>query len=158
MSLEKRLDELDGGPPADLIDKGGRRFGAPDPGRAVDAPRDDLAAIAADRQADHSAGMSAQGEDVIAGLGIPELDGPVVAGRGEAAAVGKVGDGADQAGVSFEPANQDPLARVPDDDLGARRSAILSADRGKKAAIGRESHVLAMCKAWLSGCRHRWQG
>src|SRR5271157_2784761 len=97
MSLEKRLDELDGGPPADLIDLDGRRFGAPDPGRAVDAPRDDLAAIAADRQADHSAGMSAQGEDVIAGPGIPELDRPVVAGRGEAAAVRKVSDGGDGA-------------------------------------------------------------
>ena len=50
--------------------------------------------------------MPAQREDIVAGDGVPELDAPVVAGRGQAAAVGEVGDGGHQPGVPLELADQ----------------------------------------------------
>ena len=118
------------------------RLGAPDPGGAVDAARGELAAVAADRQADDPAGVPAEREDVLAGLGIPELDGPVVAGGGQAAAVGEVRHGGHQARVALEPVDEAAGRRVPDHDLGDGRPAVLAADRGEEAAVGGEGHVL----------------
>ena len=43
--------------------------------------------------------------------------------------------------MSLKLANQAPVGGVPDDDLGARRAAILSADRGEKVVIRTEGHV-----------------
>ena len=70
----------------------------------------DLIPVGTEGQASHSRGVSEEGEDVLTALHVPELDGPVVAGRREAAAVraeregvnpGRMpGQGVDQSGRS----------------------------------------------------------
>ena len=106
VGLEERGDELDGGPAADLIDGNARRLRAPDAGRAIDASGDDLATVPAGRQADDTAVMPAEREDVVAGLGVPELDRPVVAGREQAIAPGKKRKGGDRCCVAIELAHE----------------------------------------------------
>ena len=101
---EQRLHPLDGGA-AERQLEGGLAFGgldAPDPGRIVDAPRGDLAAVAADGQADDAAGMAAERQDGLARPQVPELDGPVVAGGGQAPAVGEIRHAGDQGGMAVE--------------------------------------------------------
>src|SRR3954453_18000121 len=102
MSAEEGLNELDRGPAAHLIDMRRGRLGAPDTGRTVDAAGADLAAVAADGQAHDAAGVPFECENIITCIGIPELDGSIVAGGGQAGAVGKVSYGGHQAGVPVE--------------------------------------------------------
>ena len=110
--------------------------GAPGLGRVIDASGHDLAAIAADREADNPAGVAAERENIFTRIDIPELDGPVVAGGGEASTVGKKGDGRDQAGVPLVRGGLFTGPGVPDLDLGGDRSVIGTANRGDRVAVG----------------------
>src|SRR4051812_48973597 len=106
MCAEEGLNEVDRGPAANLIDMGRGRLGTPDAGRAVDAAGADLAAVAADRQADDAAGVPPERENIVARIRIPELDGSIVAGGGQAAAVGKESHGGHQAGGPIGEGNE----------------------------------------------------
>src|SRR5262245_8699772 len=58
--------------------------------------------------------MSAKGEDIIAGLNVPEFHGPVEARRGDSAEVGAENDGGDVGRVPGQGVN-DSAARLFDD-------------------------------------------
>src|SRR5262249_14328691 len=70
------------------------------------AGRDDLVAVRAEGDAVDPAGVPAEGQDLLAGLGVPELEALVRAGAGdEAAAVGAEGHPPGRPGVAFQEAH-----------------------------------------------------
>ncbi len=150
MPGEQGLHPLDGRAAQGKLGGGlgpvGGRQGAPGLGRVVDAPRHDLAAVAADRQADNPAGVAAEREHLFTGIDVPELDGPVVAGGGEASAVGKIGDGRDQAGMPVVRGGLFTGPGIPDLDLGGDRTVIGAADRGDRG--GRRARRPGPARRW----------
>ena len=69
-------------------------------GRAVigAADRGDVAAVGCEREILHARGVAGQGGDLVAGRDVPDADGPVLASRGDRAAVGREGHGLVAAG------------------------------------------------------------
>jgi hypothetical protein len=138
VSAQQRLNPLNGGAAnrnfgGQFQSRGGR---APGPGRVIDTSRDNLTAVAADVQAENAAGVPAQGENIFERFGIPELDGPVVTGRGQPPAAWKKGDRGDQAGVTDQTVDFSTGGHVPELYLGGIRPAIVAADRRDRVTVG----------------------
>ena len=71
-------------------------------------------------------GMIPEGQDLLPGLGVPELDGPVAARRGDPPAIGAERDARDRVGVPDQREHDAAAGRVDHPDLrSARRIAIL---------------------------------
>src|SRR4051812_7728935 len=81
----------------------------PDLRRVVDARRRDLEAVGAERHRDNARAVPAEGEELIAGGGVPDLEAPVVGGRDKAPVVGAEFGPRDPLVVPEEP--MDRLAR-----------------------------------------------
>ena len=80
--------------------------------------------------------MSLERERLLAGAGVPDLDRLIVAGGGDAAAVGAERHASDEAGVSLEREHLLAGAGVPDLDRP------IVAGRGDAAAVGAERHAI----------------
>src|SRR5262249_34913425 len=79
-------------------------------------------------------------EDLQPGRRVPELDGLVVAPRGEAAAVGAEGHAPQPAYVALQAQDLLPGAGVPDRYLRVGVHRKLAADRGEAAAVRAARH------------------
>ena len=86
--------------------------------------------------------MPTEGEDFLSGRRVPQLDGPVVATRGQAPAVRTVGQAFDQCGVSAK-VEHSPRGKVPDlhfTELRCTRDRRSTTGRGK-SAVRKEHHA-----------------
>src|SRR4051794_33690877 len=87
--------------------------------------------------------MPTEGDDFLSSRRVPQLDGPVVATRGQAQAVRTAGQPFDQSGVSAEIAEHLPGGTVPDLHLTEPRciADIRSATRRGEPAVRKEQHA-----------------
>src|SRR5262249_47882036 len=113
------------------------------------AHRDDPPAIGAERKAAYHSGVSPQGEDLLTRGCVPELDGPIITGGGEAAAVGAERDAPNPLGVSVELGGLSPGPGIPDPHLTGL--SIVAADRGELSAVGTEGDTLDRRHVTLEG-------
>ena len=74
----------------------------PDPCRVVDASRDDLRSVRAERHAKDTGGVAPQREDLPATPGLPDLDRGVPARRGDPRPIGAEGQTRDPGGMPFQ--------------------------------------------------------
>src|SRR5262249_21346019 len=92
---------------------GCRRTCVPDPNSPVPASRGEEPAVRAERHAGHAGRMPTEGEDFLFGHHIPQLDGPIVAPRGQAPTVRTGGQTIDEGGVSVK-VEHSPRGKVTD--------------------------------------------
>src|SRR5439155_1266796 len=90
------------------------RSGVPDPNRLVPACRDQPVPLVAKLYAAHLAPMLAEGEHVLTGLEIPELDGFIRSRRGETATIGTEYRAVDHMRMAAQDLNLLACPRVPD--------------------------------------------
>ena len=123
----------------------------PDAGRGIDTPRDDLIPVGTEGQGDHSRGVSEEGEDVLTGLHVPELQGPIEAGRREPAAVRAEREGDDVGRVPGQGVDNLAARRFADDDRAER---VFLAPRSLAGAADIDWPARRACRqgSWRTHC------